>query len=108
MKEKDVFLKHECPRNSHLFQNCQVDMTLSDDLDFGNKGRVLPQGIYMKYESSITYHSKAMAKVKVFADKQTNKQTNGQTDRGTNGQANTYMPPIYRCRGIKKLEENIP
>ena len=33
---------------------------------------------------------KAMAKVKVFADKQTNKQ------------AKNYMPPIYRCVAIKK------
>jgi hypothetical protein len=28
----------------------------------------------MKYESPITYHSKDMANVKVFADRQTNKQ----------------------------------
>ena len=29
----------------------------------------------MKYESSVTYHSKAMANVNVFADKQREKQT---------------------------------
>ena len=38
---------------------------------------VLPLGIYIyvKYESSITYHSKAMAILKVFADKQTDQRT---------------------------------
>jgi hypothetical protein len=35
----------------------------------------------MKYESPITYHSKDMANVKVFADRQTDRQTEGQTDR---------------------------
>ena len=28
-------------------------------------------------------------------------QTNGRMDWQTNGQAKNYMPPIYRCRGIK-------
>ena len=45
----------------------------------------------MKYESPITKHSKAMASVKGFADKQ--------RDRRTNRQAKNYMPPIYRCGG---------
>ena len=35
----------------------------------------------MKYESSITYHLKAMASVKAFTDKQTDNRTDGQTDR---------------------------
>ena len=35
---------------------------------------------YVKYESSITYHSKAMADVKVFADKQMDKWKDGQMD----------------------------
>jgi hypothetical protein len=39
----------------------------------------------MKYESPITYHSKDMANVKVFAE----------------GQAKNYMPPIFRYGGIK-------
>jgi hypothetical protein len=43
----------------------------------------------MKYESSITYHSKDMANVKVFADRQTDRQTKN------------YMPPIFRYGGIK-------
>ena len=47
----------------------------------------------MKYESSITYHSKAMANVKVFADKH--------TDRLTNGHTKDYVPYIYRCGCIK-------
>ena len=45
----------------------------------------------MKYESLITYHSKDMANVKVFADRQ------------TDGQTKNYMPPIFRYGGIKKL-----
>jgi hypothetical protein len=43
----------------------------------------------MKYESPITCHSKDMANVKVFADRQ------------TDGQAKNYMPPIFRYGGIK-------
>ena len=43
-----------------------------------------------------------MVNVKVFPDKQTDERTNGQTD----GQAKSYMPPIYRCQGIKNLENN--
>ena len=56
-------------------------LTLTDDLDFGTKERVLPQGnyIYVKHESSITYHSKDMASVKVFADEQTDQRRNGRT-----------------------------
>jgi hypothetical protein len=49
----------------------------------------------VKYESPITYHSKDMTNVKVFADKQTDKQTDGQ--------AKNYMPPIFRYGGITKL-----
>ena len=41
----------------------------------------------MKYESSITYHSIGMANVKVFADKQ--------TDRQTNRWAKNYISVIY-------------
>jgi hypothetical protein len=33
----------------------------------------------MKYESPITYHSKDIANVKVFADRQTERQTNRRT-----------------------------
>jgi hypothetical protein len=41
--------------------------------------------MYMKYESPITYHSKDMANVKVFADRQ----------------AKNYMPQIFQYEGIK-------
>jgi hypothetical protein len=51
----------------------------------------------MKYESSITYHSKDMANVNVFADRHTDKQMDKQTD----GQAKNYMPPFFRYGGIK-------
>jgi hypothetical protein len=43
----------------------------------------------MRYESPITYHSKNMANVTVFADRQ------------TDGQAKNYMHPIFRYGGIK-------
>ena len=43
--------------------------------------------INVKYKGSNTYHLKAMANVKVFADKQTDRQTDGRTDRWTNGRA---------------------
>jgi hypothetical protein len=43
----------------------------------------------MEYESPITYHSKDMANVKVFADRQ------------TDGQAKNYMSTIFRYGGIK-------
>ena len=35
----------------------------------------------MKYESSTTYHSKAMANVSFFVDKQADKLTDEQTER---------------------------
>ena len=40
-----------------------------------------------------------MAKVKVFADKQTNRQTNGQTKN--------YMPPNLRLQGHKNSLNNM-
>jgi hypothetical protein len=43
------------------------------------------------------YHSKDMANVKVFTDRQTN--------RRTDGQAKNYMPPIFQCGGIKNSRE---
>jgi hypothetical protein len=43
----------------------------------------------MKYESPITYHSKDIANVKVFADRQ------------TDGQAKKYMPLIFRYGSTK-------
>ena len=57
-------------------------MTLILDFDFVTKERVFTQRkICVKYQSSITYHSKAMASVKVFADKKTDNWTEGQLDR---------------------------
>ena len=55
-------------------KNCDLDiwpwprqMTLTLVLKKG----FTPRNIYVKYESCITYHSKAMANVKVFSDKHT-------------------------------------
>ena len=51
-----------------------MTLTLTDDLDFGTKEKVLSQSMHnVKYESPITYQSKAMANVKVFADKHTDR-----------------------------------
>ena len=69
-------------------------MILTDDIVFSTKVKFSPRNINVKYEGSITYHSKAMANVEVFADKQ--------TDRRTNPKAKNYMPPIYRCGEIKR------
>ena len=49
--------------------------------------------MHAKYEVSISYGSKVIAKVKVD-----NRQTNKQTDR----QDKNNMPPIIRSGGIKK------
>ena len=49
----------------------------------------------MKYESLITYHSKDMANVKVFADRQTDKQTDRRTGQ------KLYAPDLS-IRGHKK------
>jgi hypothetical protein len=46
------------------------------------------------YEIPITYHLKDMANIKVFADRQ--------TDRQTDGQVKNYIPPIFRYGGIKR------
>jgi hypothetical protein len=48
----------------------------------------------MKYESPITYHSKDMTNVKVFADRQAYKQTDRQTGQ-------KLYAPIFQYRGIK-------
>jgi hypothetical protein len=55
------------------------------------------------YKIPITYHSKGMANVKVFAYRQANRQNNRQTNRRRDVQARYYMPPIFRyvAVGIK-------
>ena len=65
-----------------------------DDPDFGTKGRVLPQGIYnyIKYESFITYHSKAMANVKVFANKPAKKLYVPDLSMGGGGGRKVFLP----------------
>ena len=54
--------------------------------------------MHAKYEVSISYGSKIIAKVKVD-NRQTNKQTDKQTNRQT-GQDKNNMPPIIRSGGI--------
>ena len=52
--------------------------------------------MHAKYEVSISYGSKVIAKVKVD-----NRQTNRQTDKQTDRQDKNNMPPIIRSGGIK-------
>ena len=62
-----------------------------------------------KYEVSISYSSKVIAKVKVDnrqTDKQTNRQTDRQTDKQTDRQDKKNMPPIIRSGGIKLFQCN--
>ena len=49
----------------------------------------------MKYEGSNSYKAKDMANVKVFVDKETDRQTDVQTNR----QAKNYIPPPPRYIG---------
>ena len=58
-------------------------MTLTDVLDFGTKKGFTPRNKHVKYESSITNHSKATATVKVFC-KQTNMTMNTDLELVTN------------------------
>ena len=58
--------------------------------------------MHAKYEVSISYGSKVIAKVKVD-NRQTDKQTNRQTDRQTDRKDKNNMPPIIRSGGIKKI-----
>ena len=59
--------------------------------------------MHAKYEVSISYGSKIIAKVKVD-NRQTNKQTDKQTDRQTDKQTGQKQyAPDHSIRGIKKL-----
>ena len=55
--------------------------------------------MHAKYQVSISYGSKVIAKVKV--DKQKVDNTDKQTDKQTNRQDKNNMPPIIRSGGIK-------
>ena len=57
----------------------------------------------VKYESSVTHHSNVMANVKVFGDKQMDRQSVKMTNRNTDRQkdrAKTICPDLL-MRGIK-------
>ena len=53
---------------------------------------------HVKYEGPNSYQSEDMACVKVFADKETDKQMDGR--------AKNYKPPIYLCGSIQILKFN--
>ena len=59
---------------------------------------LVTRNTHVKYESPLTYHSKVMANVKVFADKQSNRLTDKQTDR-----PKTICPRICDSGGIKMI-----
>ena len=54
--------------------------------------------IYVKYESFITYHSKVMANIKVFADKQTDRQIDRQK---------LFVPDLSKNYHMKNLLGNL-
>ena len=56
--------------------------------------------MHAKYEVSISYGSKVIAKVKVD-----NRQTDKQTDKQTDREDKNNMPPIIRSGGIKIYSE---
>ena len=91
--KQDVFVKHECPCNAIFFKLWPWYLTLTLTLTLVVKKEFYSKEyIYEIWKLFITYHSKAMANIKVFV--QTNKQTKGQ--------AKNYMPVVYRCGCIKK------
>ena len=55
--------------------------------------------MHAKYEVSISYGSKVIAKVKVD-----NRQIDKQTDKQTDRQDKNNMPPIIQSGGIKSTE----
>ena len=75
-----------------------LTLTLTDDLDFVTKKGFTPRNTYVKYERSITYHSKAMANVKVFC-----RQTNGQTDRQNKRTGQKLYAPNLVMLGHKNV-----
>ena len=60
------------PEMAIFSKKCDLDNWPWPWLCYERKG-FIHRNIYEKYESSITYHSKAMANVKAFADKQTDR-----------------------------------
>jgi hypothetical protein len=59
----------------------------------------------MKYESLITYHSKDMTNVKVFADRQTNRQTGQKLyalDLSIRGHKNDQVECFRDCNMISQ------
>ena len=62
-----------------------------------------PKNRYVKYESSITYHS-VMANVKAFANKHPDMQTKGQTNKQT---SQKLYAPNLSMQGHKKKFSNL-
>ena len=76
-------------------------LNLTDDLDLGIEVKVLPQNKPVKYESTLTSHTKVIANVTIFCRQTyTCRKTDNLTDRQDKG----YMPPIYRCGSTKSNE----
>jgi hypothetical protein len=61
-------MKHKCPRTRPIPEVAIIVKTQGQDFKmYGSNIKVLSQvTCHMKYKSPITYHSKDMAKVKVF------------------------------------------
>ena len=61
--------------NAPITETFLKKVTLIFDINL-DQGKVSPQKRHVKYESSITYHSKVMVNVKVFTDKQIGQKLN--------------------------------
>ena len=69
-KKQKGICEHECPCNSHLLKNCDLDIwPWQMDFTFVQQKGLTKGNTHVKYESCITYHSKLMANVKVFSEK---------------------------------------
>ena len=71
--EQAMFVKHKCPCNGDFFQNCDLDiwpLSWLMTLNLVSTGR----SCHKVYSWNNCYQSKDMANIKVFADKETDRQ----------------------------------
>ena len=89
--EKLPQLKLPCPSNRAIVWKLgpsYLTLTLTDDLDLGTKGGVLPQKTTNRKMKALSLTIQRLWPMsKIFEDKQ--------TDRQTNRQVKMSMPPIY-------------
>jgi hypothetical protein len=60
-------MKHKCPSTRQIPEVAIIVKTQGQDFKiYGSNKGLVTSNMHMKYKSLITYHSKDMAKVKVF------------------------------------------